>query len=248
MQTAATEADRTVMVLSPDYLKSQFATPEWAAAFTQDPRSLGRKLVPVMVRQCQPPGLLSPIVHISLIGLDEDAAQAQLLKGVNAERSKPVNRPSFPGARPPQLHASFPGPATPSSSGPQKLYLPKVKRAPTDVDRRRFSRQAFDTIKVHFETALKELLQQDAALECDFQINTATEFTTEVFLNGKSVCRCKIWQGGVLAGDGISYAEGHWHHGNSGTNEILSISDGQGDLHLSSLMGARSVGSQDNMI
>ena len=119
MQTAATEADRTVMVLSPDYLKSQFATPEWAAAFTQDPRSLGRKLVPVMVRQCQPPGLLSPIVHISLIGLDEDAAQAQLLKGVNAERSKPVNRPSFPGARPPQLHASFPGPATPSSSGPK---------------------------------------------------------------------------------------------------------------------------------
>ena len=30
MQRAATEADRTIMVLSPDYLKSQFASPEWA--------------------------------------------------------------------------------------------------------------------------------------------------------------------------------------------------------------------------
>ena len=29
MQKAATEADRTIMVLSPDYLKSQFASPEW---------------------------------------------------------------------------------------------------------------------------------------------------------------------------------------------------------------------------
>ena len=38
MQRAATEADRTIMVLSPDYLKSQFASPEWAAAFAQDPR------------------------------------------------------------------------------------------------------------------------------------------------------------------------------------------------------------------
>ncbi|MFC2254761.1 toll/interleukin-1 receptor domain-containing protein [Labrys portucalensis] len=237
MQKAATEADRTIMVLSPDYLKSQFATPEWAAAFTRDPKSLGRKLVPVMVRDCQPPGLLSPIVHISLIGLDEDEAQAQLLKGVNAERSKPTNRPSFPGAKALQSHASFPGPAAPSSGGSQSPYLPKVKRAATDVERRRFGRQTFDTIKRHFETALNELQRQDAVLECDFQAITATEFTAEVFLNGKSVCRCKIWQGGTLAADGISFAEGHWFHGNGGTNEILSISDGQGDLRLSSLMG-----------
>jgi len=35
------------MVLSPDYLKSQFASPEWAAAFADDPQGLKRKLVPV---------------------------------------------------------------------------------------------------------------------------------------------------------------------------------------------------------
>ena len=46
------------------------------------------------------------------------------------------------------------------------------------------------------------------AVECDFPPNTATEFTAEVFLSGKSVCRCQIWLGGMHSSDGISYAEG----------------------------------------
>ena len=50
MQKAASEADRNVMVLSPDYLKSQFTSSEWAAAFAHDPKGLERKLVPVIVR------------------------------------------------------------------------------------------------------------------------------------------------------------------------------------------------------
>ena len=37
MQRAATEAKRTIAVLSPDYLTAQFTAPEWAAAFVQDP-------------------------------------------------------------------------------------------------------------------------------------------------------------------------------------------------------------------
>jgi len=37
MQQAATEATRTIAVLSPDYLKSRFSQPEWHAAFAQDP-------------------------------------------------------------------------------------------------------------------------------------------------------------------------------------------------------------------
>ena len=98
MQRAATEADRTIMVLSPDYLKSQFASPEWAAAFAQDPQGLKRKLVPVMVRQCQPPGLLISVLLISLVGEDESAAKGLLLNGLNAKRAKPAQRPSFPGA------------------------------------------------------------------------------------------------------------------------------------------------------
>ncbi|WP_324778806.1 toll/interleukin-1 receptor domain-containing protein [Thiobacillus sedimenti] len=236
MQRAATEADRTIMVLSPDYLKSQFASPEWAASFAQDPQGLKRKLVPVMVRQCQPPGLLSSVVHISLVGDDESTARGLLLNGLDAKRAKPAQRPTFPGAGAGRSHKAFPGVAGPSGVGPAP-YVPNLKRSPTDADKRRFSRQAFEVIKDHFQRALDQLAQQDDAVECDFQPNTATEFMAEVFLRGKSACRCRIWLGGLHSSDGISYAEGQWHHGSNACNEILTVSDTQGELYITSLMG-----------
>jgi hypothetical protein len=233
MQTAATEAERTIMVLTPDYLKSQFASPEWAAAFAQDPQGLKHKLVPIMVRQCAPSGLLSSVVHISLVDEDESAARKLLLNGLNSKRAKPSQRPSFPGPSTERPTKSFPGP------GGTRLapYVPNLKRSPTEADKRRFSRQAFDVVKAHFQSALEQLAQHSDALECDFQMNTATEFMAEVFLNGKSACRCRVWLGGMLSSDGISYAEGQWNHGSNACNEILSISNNQGELHITSLMG-----------
>jgi hypothetical protein len=236
MQRAATEADRTIMVLSSDYLKSQFASPEWAAAFADDPQGLKRKLVPVMVRHCQPSGLLSSVVHISLEGEDESSARRLLLDGVNSKRAKPAQRPFFPGTatrRPPK---SFPGQVISGSASPAP-YVPNLKRAPTDADRRRFGRQAFDVIKAHFQAALDHLAQHGDAIEWDLQPNTATEFRAEVFLYGKSTCRCRVWLGGMHSNDGISYAEGQWHYETNACNEILSVSDNEGELHMTSLMG-----------
>src|SRR5260370_37865821 len=57
MQRAATSAERTIAILSPDYLKSRFAAPEWAAAFAQDPEGMKRSLIPVRVRDCALEGL-----------------------------------------------------------------------------------------------------------------------------------------------------------------------------------------------
>src|SRR5271167_4534433 len=79
MQRAAASANRTIAVLSPDYLTSRFGAPEWAAAFAQDPGGLSRKLVPVRVRDCALDGLLRTIVYIDVVSLDEAAARKQLL-------------------------------------------------------------------------------------------------------------------------------------------------------------------------
>ncbi|MBW4583034.1 MAG: toll/interleukin-1 receptor domain-containing protein [Tildeniella nuda ZEHNDER 1965/U140] len=46
-QKAASEAKRTIAVLSDTYLKSEFTAPEWAAAFAQDPTGKHRTLIPV---------------------------------------------------------------------------------------------------------------------------------------------------------------------------------------------------------
>jgi len=56
MQRAAAEAERTIAVLSPDYVQACFTQPEWAAAFAQDPTGEKGTLLPVRVRECTSPG------------------------------------------------------------------------------------------------------------------------------------------------------------------------------------------------
>ena len=234
MQKAAGTADRTLMVLSPDYLKSQFATPEWAAAFANDPQGLERKLVPVMVRECQPTGLLKTLIHINLVGLTEDDARMRLLAGVSSQRAKPSARPAFPGAAARHDRKDFPGPPAPRSVAP---YMPKLRGAPSDIDKRRFVKGAFETMRSHFEHALAELARQTPDLDYEFQPISAQEFTAEIFINGASAAACRIWQGGMFSQDGISYAEGRQHFGNNSCNEAFSINADQGELSLSSMMG-----------
>jgi formylglycine-generating enzyme required for sulfatase activity len=104
MHEAAAETRATILVLSPDFLASKFAAPEWAAAFGQDPQGRERRVLPVRVRECKPEGLLRTIIYIDLVGLDEASAKAKLLEGVKAERIKPGHAPSFPRA---DEHARF---------------------------------------------------------------------------------------------------------------------------------------------
>jgi hypothetical protein len=110
MQKAAREAERTVAVLSPDYLASRFTQPEWAAAFAQDPTGEKRLLVPIRVRECDLKGLLGPIVDIDLVHLDEGAAKASLLAEVKRERGEPAVAPCFPvKAETPRFPGALPG-------------------------------------------------------------------------------------------------------------------------------------------
>ncbi len=98
MQRAASEAVRTIAVLSPDYLAAKFTQPEWAAAFAQDPTGEKGLLIPVRVEKCDAKGLLPQIVYIELVGLDEAAARERLLQGAKGGRAKPKKSPVFPVA------------------------------------------------------------------------------------------------------------------------------------------------------
>lgn len=102
MQRATQRARRTLAVLSKEYLAAEFTQPEWAAAFARDPTGKERRLLPVRVADCQPDGLLAPIVYIDLVGLAEEPARERLLAQVGAtvgkRRGKPATPSPFPGA------------------------------------------------------------------------------------------------------------------------------------------------------
>jgi hypothetical protein len=240
MQKAASEADRTIMILSPDYLKSQFASSEWATAFVQDPQGINRKLLPILVRKCNPPGLLKSVVHIDLTRADESDARQRLLDGVNAKRAKPPQRPSFPGAGTRPAHKPFPRTASTGDVNNPSPHVPELKHAPTDADKRRFSRQTFEAISAHFEAGMNQLAGRNDSIECDFQPNTPTDFEAKLFVNGKSACCCRVWMGGMFSSDGIAYNEGQAHYNRDAINEALSVNADQGELYLTALFGGLS--------
>lgn len=107
MDEALTQADRLLVVLSPDYLTSRYTRPEWYVTFAKD--SLGEEglLLPVRVRECDPKALLKQIVHINLVGLSKSDAKAELLAGVLVGRAKPETEPHFPPD--PKPEPRFPG-------------------------------------------------------------------------------------------------------------------------------------------
>ena len=96
----AAECERTVAVLSPDYLASEFAQTEWLAAFTADPRGGRQKLVPVRIRECELTGLDAPLVYIDLVGKDKEESKTALLEGITIGRVKPDVEPDFPNEPP----------------------------------------------------------------------------------------------------------------------------------------------------
>jgi TIR domain len=124
MQQAIEQADRTLLVLSPDFLKSRFTAPEWAAAFAQDPTGQQRRLVGVRVRDCQPTGLLAQIVYIDLLpAKDREAARQLLLDGLKRERAKPASEPDMPAIEGATHPANPPAAQAPEPPWPPALEL-----------------------------------------------------------------------------------------------------------------------------
>jgi len=162
MQLAATEASRTIAILSQEYLKSKYAMAEWAAALANDPKGSKRSLVLVRVGECEAPGLLKALVYIDLVGLDKDEARERLLEGISGKRVKPAEEPQFPGKQRTQTKTPPPFPGIASSAGAIKApsrYMPKIPRSPTDLEKRRFIQTCFDTLVHHFKNALAETLR-----------------------------------------------------------------------------------------
>jgi hypothetical protein len=137
MQRAATEANRTIAVLSQKYLESSQS--EWAAAFGQDPQGKKQKLVPVRIEACQLTGLLASIVYLDLVGLPENDARTALLGAF----SIPASAPAFPGTRTPQApgvsptQPAYPGATETMSASVAEILAGVAENAENaDQDRR----------------------------------------------------------------------------------------------------------------
>lgn len=103
MQKASELCKRTIIILSPHFLKAQYTQPEWAQVFAQDPTGENRLLIPVRVAKCELKGFFSPLVYIDFLDTPPSNKHEQreylitkLLDGVDSRRKKPVEEPPLP--------------------------------------------------------------------------------------------------------------------------------------------------------
>jgi WD40 repeat protein len=118
MDQAVRDADRILVVLSPDYEQAtSFTVPEWTAALGRDPSGRLGVLLPVRVTDFRPGGLFRTRGWIDIAGKDEQGAKAALLAGIQAQRAKPPVEPDYPvrlghlPAEKSSRDAGVPGPA-----------------------------------------------------------------------------------------------------------------------------------------
>jgi hypothetical protein len=247
MQKAAQDAQKLIAVLSPAYLKSGFCGAEWAAFLAQDPTGLERKLLPVRIEDCEPPGLLRPIVYIDLVGLDEESGRTKLLSGLVPTRMKPNRPPSFPGAARSRVapnHPAFPAAGAPTSPAP---YIPRLRPKVSDLDVRRFMQASFLEIRQHFASGLEQLKRSDSRIDTELREVHDSKIIAEVYVDGALRCSAKVWLGTFLGrGSQIGYAEGRGFDIDTDNryNEILTARTDEHELRLKALMsGAAALGS-----
>jgi hypothetical protein len=102
MQEATTQAKKTIVILSPEYLAADYTGPEWATAFACDPTGKKGKLIPILVRPVveEALGLFKSIIRVDLTGkANKEEIENCILKIINASedgRKKPIDEPPFP--------------------------------------------------------------------------------------------------------------------------------------------------------
>jgi hypothetical protein len=96
MARGSVQSERTIAILSDDYLNAAFTQSEWAAAFALDPQGRKQNLIPVRVKECKPEGLLGAIPYVDLVGLSENDARKTLLAAFQ-DLTKSSGVPDFPG-------------------------------------------------------------------------------------------------------------------------------------------------------
>jgi TIR domain len=91
MDHALADADRVLAVLSPAYFVSEYTRDEWTAALVRA-RGERDRLLPVRIEAVELPRLLANRIFIDLVDLDERAAAARLLAGIQQGRASVLSR------------------------------------------------------------------------------------------------------------------------------------------------------------
>lgn len=88
MSEALGWADHVMALLSPYYVAKEFTLSELYSAFSKDGLGEKRGLIPIRIAPCEIPAVIRPIVHVDLVGKDQETARRLLIDAVRADEAR----------------------------------------------------------------------------------------------------------------------------------------------------------------
>lgn len=132
-----------------------------------------------------------------------------------------------------------------SQKEPAKAYIPKIKKPFTDKEKNQFLKLSFEEIVNLINAFAEETQKKYSHFEYEMEMVTSRKAVFTLYENERQVSQFKLWIGGMLGGNSISFA-----HGNSididndgSMNESISLEVHEGELKLKP-MGMAMFGSE----
>ncbi len=90
------------------------------------------------------------------------------------------------------------------------IFLPKIKRTITELEKKQFLKTSFSEIMNYFDRGLTKLKTLNSHIEIDFNKISDSKFIASIYVEGQLKKHCKIWIETSKYGRGlsISYLEG----------------------------------------
>lgn len=122
------------------------------------------------------------------------------------------------------------------------IPMPTIGGKFTDKQKTDFLYDALPQIRIYFEKAKTQLMDEEPRIEVTIRVISETKFICELYIDGNSKSRCKVWIGtfGTKL-EYICFATGNFRMDDDGsTNDIVSVEVENNRLRLKSQMGMAS--------
>lgn len=115
-----------------------------------------------------------------------------------------------------------------------KGYIPKIKKSFTDKEKNQFLKSSFEEIVNLIDGFASETQKQYSHFEYEKEIVTSRKAVFTLYENERQVSQFKLWIGGLLGGNSISFAHGASIdiESDGSMNESISLEEHEGELKL----------------
>lgn len=181
----STKAKYCVMFISKYYAEKLWTNLERQTAQARALKEKQEYILPIRFDDTEIPGILTTIQHY-------DAKKKSSKDICEMIISKIRNTPLFE-----------------NQDLPDEIHIPKIKRTISDLEKSKFLKDTFETIRNYFQKALKQLEKQNFHCNTNYNNVTSMKFVSEIYVEGELKNSCKIWYGSSSFGsNSINFLSG----------------------------------------